>query len=83
MGDRERARERERTREREGVRDRERARERERERARERESERERARGLDPRLCGGPGARRARSTRGPLWGYLKSQFSRDLVKFWQ
>ena len=23
------------------------------------------------------------STRGPLWGYLKSQFSRDLVKFWR
>ena len=23
------------------------------------------------------------TTRGPLWGYLKSQFSRDLVKFWQ
>ena len=22
------------------------------------------------------------TTRGPLWGYLKSQFSRDLVKFW-
>ena len=22
-------------------------------------------------------------TRGPLWGYLKSQFSRDLVKFWR
>ena len=24
-----------------------------------------------------------RATRGPLWGYLKSQFSRDLVKFWR
>ena len=23
------------------------------------------------------------TTRGPLWGYLKSQFSRDLVKFWR
>jgi len=22
-------------------------------------------------------------TRGPLWWYLKSQFSRDLLKFWR
>ena len=24
-----------------------------------------------------------RATRGPLWGYLKSQFFRDLVNFWR
>jgi len=28
-------------------------------------------------------ARGTSPTRGPLWGYIKSQFSRDLVKFWR
>ena len=40
----------------------------------------------DP-LClsrrGGSAGREGRPTRGPLWGYLKNQFSRDLVKFWR
>ena len=36
-----------------------------------------------PRRARSSAGSSTRSTRGPLWGYLKSQFSRDLVEFWR